>query len=256
MSAKFVDSKILQRPLRMEAPAELGKNSVSMAIEAIDAGKLEEAKQLVRYFVPEGKGLHDLYCDWSYGWYEYIAKKYGEEALLEASRETQEPWLKGFCEVLMAMDDVYERVAWLVECMRAHRCGPQQMGDVTVIEEADRYVMEFDPCGSGGRMRRGDPVNGTPARTGPPYDFGCFKQGYPWTWGEKIPYYCVHCCVNQIRAIELAGYPLWITEYSSDPNAPCKWIVYKSPELIPEKYWTCVNKTKPASFPEVKKSSA
>jgi len=248
MSAKLLKSSVLQRTLRMEPPSELGKSSITMAIEAIDTGKFDEAKEVIKYFIPEGKGLHDLYCDWSYSWYNYIADKYGEESLYEASRVSQEPWLKPFCEVLMAMDDVYERFAWLVECMRAHRCGPQQIGDVTCIEEKERYVMEFDPCGSGGRMRRGDPVNGTPPRTGPPYNFGTFKKTYPWTWGKKIAYYCLHCCINQIRAIELAGYPLWITEYPDDPNDVCKWIVYKSPELIPDRYWTIVGKQRPASF--------
>ena len=86
-------------------------------------------------------------------------------------RATQETWMmkrtwKGFRKM-----PVERQVALTVEMMRAHRCGPRQEGDVDVLEDDERYTIVMDPCGSGGRMRRGDPMDGTPSRLGPPLQF-------------------------------------------------------------------------------------
>ena len=87
-------------------------------------------------------------------------------------------------------------------------------------------------------MRRGDPVDKTPSRLGPPYNFGVTKKGYPWSWGLKsVPYYCIHCAINEILPIEWGGYPLWVTGYSDDAAEPCYWHFYKKPELIPDEYF-------------------
>ena len=246
MSVKLVMSELLQRKVRLDDIDDLGRSTITLAIKALEEGKLNEAREFIKYTVTEGKPLHDLYCDWSYAWYNYIAEKYGEEALGEASWKSQEVWLDPLLKALADINEPLIILALLAEFMRAHRSGPEQIGDCVIYEEKDRFVMEFDPCGSGGRMRRGDSVDGTPPRTGPPYNLGVTKNAYPWTWGKKgVCYYCIHCCINQIRSIEVAGYPIWITEYIDDPSKPCRWIVYKTPDLIPDIYWTCVGKEKP-----------
>ena len=141
---------------------------------------------------------------------------------------------------------VEERVYLNAEVMRSHRCGPDQDGSIEIIEEYDRYSIKMDPCGSGGRMRRGDPVDGTPSRLGPPYNFGVTRKAYPWSWGRKnVPYYCIHCAINEILPIEWGGHPLWVTGYSDDTSEPCYWHFYKSPELIPEKYFARLGLRKP-----------
>ena len=78
---------------------------------------------------------------------------------------------------------------------------------------------------------------------------GTSKKAYPWTWGKVgIPYYCAHCCLElEILPIELRGYPLAVTEISEKPEDPCIHLLYKSPELIPEKYFTRVGKKKDVS---------
>jgi hypothetical protein len=104
----------------------------------------------------------------------------------------------------------------------------------------------MDPCGSGGRMRRGDPVDGTPSRLGPPYNFGVTQKGYSWSWGRKdVPYYCIHCAINEILPIVWGGFPLWVTGYSDDAAAPCYWHFYRSPELIPAEYYHRLGFDKP-----------
>lgn len=144
---------------------------------------------------------------------------------------------------------VKTQVDLTAEMMRAHRCGPEQDGEISVTEDEEKFTIVMDPCGSGGRMRRGDTKDGTPSRLGPPYDFGVTKEAHPWSWGRKdVPYYCTHCAVNEILPIEWGGSPLWVTDFNPDASKPCLWQFYKKPELIPEKYWTRVGKTKPDSF--------
>ena len=63
-----------------------------------------------------------------------------------------------------------------------------------------------------------------------------------------MPYYCTHCAVNEILPIEWGGSPLWVTDYDSDANKPCRWLFYKHPKSIPDEYWTRVGATKPDSF--------
>jgi hypothetical protein len=116
------------------------------------------------------------------------------------------------------------------------------MGDITVAEEEDKYVIYLDPCGSGGRMRR-------EGRDKPPYNYGKTKKAYPWSWGKAgVPYYCVHCCIwSEIIPTEQQGYPHRVTAYSDDPNEPCAFYIYKRPELIPEEYFARIGKKKDLS---------
>jgi hypothetical protein len=95
-------------------------------------------------------------------------------------------------------------------------------------------------------MRRGDPVNATPSRLGPPYNFGATKKAYPWSWGRtNVPYYCIHCAVNEILPTEWGGYPLWVTGYSDDAAVPCYWHFYKNPARIPAEYFERLGFKKP-----------
>jgi hypothetical protein len=213
----------------------------------VDAGRADEAKALAAYPLEEGKSLHDLMCDWVWDLLTRIAERHGEQEMYEILRRSQETWMmkrtwKGFLGLT-----VEERVALVAEIMRSHRCGPEQDGALDVVDEGDRYVIRMDPCGSGGRMRRGDPVNGTPSRLGSPYRFGTTSESHDWSWQQRgVPYYCLHCAVNEILPMEWGGHPLWVTEYDPDASRPCAWALYKRAEAIPERYYTRVGRQKPA----------
>jgi hypothetical protein len=243
---KFVKSEKLKRFIRQDDWPDLGRSTPEMIVKAIDEGRYEDAKALARYMIPEGKALHDLYCDWIWDIFTRTAEAQGEEAVYHLCRSTQETWmLKRTWKALVKMT-VEERVYINAEIMRSHRCGPDQDGAIEIIEEEDRISIKMDPCGSGGRLRRGDPVSGTPSRLGPPYHFGATKKGYPWSWGRRnVPYYCVHCAINEILPTEWGGYPLWVTGYSDDASLPCYWHFYRSPELIPAEYFDRIGFKKP-----------
>lgn len=243
---KLNKSERLRRLIREDDWEDLGLPTQEMIVKAIDEGRYEEAKALAGYFIPEGKGLHDLFCDWIWDMLTKTAERHGEKAAYELCRATQETWMMRRTWKGLLKMSVEERVYVNAEVMRSHRGGPKQDGSIEIIEEKDRYSIKMDPCGSGGRMRRGDPVDGTPSRLGPPYNFGVTKKAYPWSWGRiNVPYYCIHCAINEILPIEWGGYPLWVTGYSDDASKPCYWHFHKKPELIPDEYFSRLGVKRP-----------
>jgi hypothetical protein len=236
----------LGRSIRADDWKDLGTPTQEMVARAVDQGLGDQAKALARYVIPEGKALHDLFCDWIWDLFTKTAELHGEEAFYQLCRSTQETWMmKRTWKGLMKMS-VAERVQLNAEVMRSHRCGPKQDGEIEIIEDENRISIKMDPCGSGGRMRRGDPVDNTPSRLGPPYNFGVTRQAHPWSWQRKnVPYYCIHCAVNEILPIEWGGYPLWVTGYTEDASKPCYWHFYKEPRLIPAMYFERLGVEKP-----------
>ena len=85
--------KFLQRKMRQEEPAELGKATTKAIKEAIDEGRTDDAKDLTDYSITESKGLHDLMCDWVYDLLDKVAKKFGEQAMYDILKSAQETWM-------------------------------------------------------------------------------------------------------------------------------------------------------------------
>ncbi len=182
---KLAEIAKLGRAVRQDDWAELGDATPGKIVEAVDDGRLEEAKALARYIVPEGKALHDLMCDWVWDLLTQIAKRRGEREMYACLRASQSGWMlrrtwRGFLRT-----SIEQRVQLSAEIMRAHRGGPKQDGAIEIIEDDEKYAVRMDPCGSGGRMRRGDPVDGTGSRPDPPDDFGVTQEAHDWSWRRK-----------------------------------------------------------------------
>lgn len=245
---KLAEIAKLGRDLRQDDWDDIGAPTQELIAEAVDDGRLDEAKALGRYMVTEGKALHDLFCDWIWDLLSQVAKRSGEEAMFDVLKDSQSSWMlkrtwRGFLNL-----SVEERVQLSAEMMRSHRGGPKQDGEIDVIEDDEKFVIRMDPCGSGGRMRRGDPVEGTGSRLEPPYSFGVTQEAHDWAWGKKnVPYYCLHCAVNERMPMEWGGHPLWVTGYEDDAAKPCEWRFYKRAEDIPEEYYSRQGFTKPAA---------
>ena len=151
-------------------------------------------------------------------------------------------------------DTLYRNLYLSFEAMRGHLCGPDRRGDIDLQEHEDRWELEFDPCGSGGRSSRGDPVEGTGSRVEPPYEFGVTRGEYDWAWNEKgVCYYCAHCCFAlQLLPAERWGHPvrvvdspLYPQETKGERPKKCRWTIYKSIEAIPQEAYERIGRTKP-----------
>ncbi len=114
--------------------------------------------------------LHDRYADLMAGVLAFVAHRFGEARLEDCYRAVLEPYIQ---ERYMVFDT---RVTPYPETLRAESL-PRDGGDagasraartgdgtLGIEEYDDRWVVSFDPCGSGGRSdaRRRDRGHGLP----------------------------------------------------------------------------------------------
>ena len=212
---------------------------------AVEGADLSGFNRLLDEHLVEARLIHDIECDWAWALLTVIARAWGEDILGEVLRVTEEPWVTVRYEKLRDM--AVEDSLWLtVEGMRGHFSGPNRAGTISVVEEPDRYVLSFDACGTGGRMRRGDPTMGSGSRLEAPYHFLNVAGAYDWTWNRHgVCAYCAHCAVvNQILPIEGLGRPMRLTQYPENADDPCRWIIYKDRNNFPDEAYTSVGKTR------------
>ena len=217
-------------------------SAVRAALRAGDVAVFEETLSRLREIE---LSIHDDEADWCWGLLTVFRDALGEDALDEVFRVTQAPWLAERYGKLAEMT-ASESLELTVEGLRGHFSGRGRSGEVEVEERDDAWLLSFDPCGSGGRMRRGDQERGQAPRTQPPYRFGVTERGHDWSWQkEGVCLYCAHCAVvNEILPIEATGSPMRVVNYPESPNEPCRWTIYKSPELVPDEAFERVGKTR------------
>lgn len=243
-------STLLGRDLRQDEPSEVGVSTLQQAYAAMDRGDLDEAKRITEYARLEWQVVHDMYVNWSWSFFTYIAETYGEEELEKAMRSVLGSYYKARYDKVMAAD-VKTQLQLTVEGLRGHLMGKGRQGEIGITEEADRYVLRLDPCGSGGVARQRVESGNEPR----PDLFGFSRQPGPLTWGkDRVCYYCAHCSmVNEILAIENYGHPMRITEYPQKAEDACVWYIYKDPKKIPAEYYERVGKKAPEGAPRLTK---
>lgn len=234
---------------------ELGNRLRAYEIEASEAlTRLDRLREAWRQ-------LHDRGADFQSGMLTFVAHRLGEAAVGEAYSEVLAPYLeeryKPFDLRLQPYEDTLYRNLYLsFEGMRAHLVGPDRTGDIEVSDQDDKYVISFDPCGSGNRGQRGDPVEGTGSRSAPPYNFGVTSEEHDWAWNEKgVCYYCAHCCYTlELWPARQWGHPIRVVDsplYPEETSGPepkkCTWTIYKSLEAIPAEAYKRIGLTKPTA---------
>ena len=102
----------------------------------------------------------------------FVAEHFGEEAIENCYRHVLEPYLQERYAPFDLRRQPYEETIYRnlylsFEAMRGHLCGPDRTGDLEFTEHEDRYVIAFDPCGSGNRSlaRRHRRAHRSAART-------------------------------------------------------------------------------------------
>lgn len=206
---------------------------------------------------------HDRGADFQSGLLTFVARLRGEAAIGEAYAHVLAPYLGERYQpfdirVRPYEETLYRNLYLSFEAMRGHLVGPDRTGDMEVDEHDDRIVISFDPCGSGNRGQRGDPVEGTPSRSEPPYEFGVTTEEHDWAWNETgICYYCAHCCYAlEYWPAQQWGHPLRVIDSPRHPGETsgpspkkCTWTIYRSIEAIPESAYERIGMTKPSADP-------
>ncbi len=212
---------------RVLEKAELGLAPRDRCLEALKAGDKQAAINWLDKMRLEFKNPHELLVAWIQDLLTYCAETWGEEAVLETILHThQSIW--GDRYATWDQMTPWEKVALTVEGMRGgHFSGARRRGDVDVREEADRFVISFDPCGSGGVLRRGDPETGRGPY--PISEHGMNKEAHLWTWQKTgIHWYCSHCAIAmEWLPGRKRGHPLRPLDHNPDHHAPCVWYIYK-----------------------------
>lgn len=216
---------------------------------------LEEMKELWRQ-------THDRDVDHTYGLMSAVQERFGADGIADMYQQLlvplfawryqkfdidRHPWDEGL-ETLMLV---------ACEAMRGHLVGPERTGDFELVELEDRYVLRFDPCGSGGRTLRGDAIEGTPPRMEEPYSWEVAKE--PASWNHYTPGVCLYCahCVVLMEEIPMDrfGYPvrtvtppIYGQREADGSLTKCTWEMFKDPTAVPEEYYERVGRSKPERF--------
>ncbi len=203
--------------------AEVGKTAWMAAEEAIRAGQTQEALKFLEECRIEGEKNNETMTSFVEQALSHLATWNEEEVEKIIRKRYRQPVI----DFIASTPGVEESLRKCIQSQRKHQ------SHFTITEEPDRYVVRYDPCGTGGRLRRAREV-------------GVTKKGHPWSWGRAgVPYYCAHCCIHwEILPIELRGYPVRITMIGERPEDPCVHLFYKKPELIPEEYFKRLGKSK------------
>ena len=210
---------------------ELGKRTLDLVLEAIDAGNKERARELAQRMYNEFNFLHDGYFTWVTGLQTYIYENMGVDALEEAERQAHTIESK-IAFIPTGETDFRTRVEEMLQGLRGH------LQPITVAEDDEKVTITMKPCGSGERLiQKGGYEKGL-ARV---------KEAHPITWGMKnFPLYCVHCPVMEALDIENTG-DFLLCHFVSDPvgKEHCQFVFYKDPASIPEEFYTRISKKKP-----------
>ncbi len=216
---KLEHSELLGRKIRQDSIEELAIPTWTLVREAIRAGKVDQAITFLDYACWEAKTAHDSLCSFIDDTMSRLAS-IDEEDIYKILRKRYDPVIRRWFSDTPGVEKSIQRCT---EWQRGHG------GNCTITEEPERYVLKWDPCGSGGQLRKVK-------------DVGKLKKAYHWTWGKSgVPCYCAHCCVMwEVIPGEFRGYPIRINLIGEKPEDPCVHLYYKKPELIPEEYFTRV----------------
>jgi hypothetical protein len=219
---------------------ELSRPTMDRAIEALDAGDLDAARQLCEEMKSEWQMLHDLMAESVLGLVSYVQAQEGDDGVARAWTHQME---RGWKRHVHAIDTLDRRqvVELLAATWRAHSVsgtGPHP-GAFTITEDDEKVTFVMNPCGSGQRLAR----RGLYEKAG----YGRTLEAHDWSYGRKdFPLYCTHCSfMNESLPIQWSGFPV----YPSDPPVdfdrdPCTWYWYKDKDDIPERHWARFGATK------------
>jgi hypothetical protein len=222
-----------------------------------------EAKRLLDVAKETWRQCHDRDVDHTYALMSLVLEELGEPAVRDMYDRVLLPlfvWRYEKFDIDKHPWDQALETLMLVACeaMRGHLVGPERTGDMELIELEDRFILRFDPCGSGQRTVRGDWIERTPARMEPPYNWAVTQEKHSWNhYTPGVCLYCAHCIIlMEEMPMDRFGYPVRVVDpptypdTNPDPNVrqKCQWQMFKDPTKVPAEYYERVGRTKPAAF--------
>jgi hypothetical protein len=223
---------------------DAGAPALSKILSALDRGDGEEAVRQLEHMRYEFRVVHDLCVRWNQDLLTRIAETQGEDAVLASIVRTCESvWFKRFG----AWYDwpVMDRVYFTAEGQRSHIVGTRRRGDITIKEEDDRFVFSFDPCGSCGIMRRGDPETG---RKIPKLSGNTIPTAWSW-FRNDVSWYGIHSPIAMEWFWMKQGKPPIRPHEGCDRDHACRWFVYKDIEKTPAAFYERMGFTAPPQAP-------
>ena len=211
---------------------EMGRRTLDVLKDAIDAGDRKKARDLADLMYNEFKHLHDGYFTWVTGLQTYIYDKLGVDAVEEAERQAHTIESKVAWTSSGGPTDFRGVVEGMIGGLRGH------LQPVEITEDDEKVCITMKPCGSGKRLIQ---MGGYEA------GLGRVKEPHRITWGQQdFPLYCVHCPVMEALDIEATG-DFAFCHYISDPigKEDCQFVFYKDRADIPEEFYTRIGKQKP-----------
>lgn len=220
---------------------ELSRPTMDRAIEAIDEGDPEAARELCKSMKREWGMLHDLMTESVLGLVTFIQNELGDDGVKRAWEFQSETGWRRHHDAIQDVDRK-KLVYLLAATWRAHSCSGtgEQPGAFTITEDDEKFTFAMDPCGSGQRLVR----RGLYESQG----YGKTHEAHDWSFGRKdFPLYCTHCSfMNESLPIKWSGYPLYPLDPPGDyVTDPCRWYWYKNPDSVPERFWKRYGAVKP-----------
>ena len=187
------------------------------AVEAIKAGKTEEALSYLNGVYEQFHALHDAYSNDVSMLEGALAQSRGDRWYEAFERKKVFGLLGPKYQRYRGMS-VEQRVEAICNSMRAH------YSEFHVEEDESKFVVVITGCGAGGRLVRDGVAKRQDAIT---------KKAYPWVFNRAgFPYYCVHAYfMNELfKEIGLKIEVEYGRQYDDKGNKidePCKYLVYK-----------------------------
>ena len=218
---KIARSEVLNRDIRFDEVEKLGVSTWDEVRRAIREGRLDDALAGINCGCSEAKMMHDSMCSFADDALTCVAQLGGDVEVERVLRKRYTPVIDRW---LQATPGVHESIERCTEFQRGH------FGHTEVKEEADRFVVTCNPCGSGGQLRRTKKVERV-------------KEAHDWTWNmQNVPYYCTHCAIMWEILPTEKRYPIRVNLPPRGDGDPCIHLYYKSPQAIPQEYFTRINR--------------
>lgn len=193
--------------------------------KAVEDKDDDEARRLLEQKRQQWRAIHDTYIEILARLFGMIGQAFGDEALENAHRD--------LAEQIRAWYDKRESMSAGEQVRHCAYVYNEHLSEKIKIEEdEEKYTVTLDGCGGGGRLlRRGlyDKPSGALRKVSRPQVMTAGRAGYP--------VYCTHCQVLfGAFPMENYGNPLWVIDAPRKPEDPCRILIYKDRDKIPEKY--------------------